>query len=42
MADDQAVTRIVFDATGAKKGADDFKTAAQQVISTNQSVVSTK
>jgi len=38
MAADDAVTRIVFDASGAKKGADDFKTAAQQVISSNQAV----
>jgi hypothetical protein len=38
MADDNAVVKITIDATGAKKGADEFRTAGASVVSTNQSI----
>src|SRR5258708_14542471 len=38
MADDIAVTKLVFDASGAKQGADDFRASAQKIIADNQAV----
>src|SRR5690348_7214291 len=42
MADDIAVTQIVFDATQAKKGAEDTAQAAQKIISVNDAVVASE
>lgn len=38
MADEIANTALVFDATQAKKGADDFQQAGQKIITTNEAV----